>query len=176
LSDAQAGAAADPTGPTGPQPTGDADPCGRAGAGAVPPVAAPVRSLERSPDRYGRRARPRDRRRQQAAVVAAGLVAGVAVAFVAQRNLGGSGISGTVTAFDISADHVDLRFTVDRDRPDDPAACFVRARAEHGDEVGHARVPVRPGGGRHLTLTYRLHTSGRAVTGEVYRCRYGSER
>lgn len=101
------------------------------------------------------------------------LVAGLGIALVAYRNLGGPGVSGTVTAFSTAADHVDITFVVQRDRPHARAVCLARARSRSGVEVGSAEVAVPPGTDR-TRITYRLATTAGAVTGEVTGCRYRS--
>ncbi|HEX5496311.1 MAG TPA: DUF4307 domain-containing protein [Mycobacteriales bacterium] len=125
----------------------------------------------RPAERYGRRAGRPGPGWLPALLVALVLLAGLGIALVAYRNLGGPGVSGTVTAFTTTADHVDITFVVQRDKPDRRAVCLARARSASGIEVGSAEVAVPAGSGR-ARITYRLATSTRAVTGEVTGCRY----
>jgi hypothetical protein len=51
------------------------------------------------------------------------------------------------------------------------AICAVRARAEHGGEVGREEIRVAPEPGADRTrVVHRLATTERPVTGEVQRC------
>lgn len=129
------------------------------------------RGWQRSPERYGRRARHGSRRWDSRATVALGVAGGLAVAAVAYANLRGPGITANVTAFDPADNHVTIHFVVVRDQPDNPGTCYLRARSVSGAEVGSAEVHVAAGSKR-VTLTYRLTTSDTPVTGEVQRCRY----
>ena len=125
----------------------------------------------RSADRYGRHAGRPAATWLLASLVALALAAGLGIAVVAYQNLGSPGVSGTVTAFTTTSEHVDITFTVHRDEPGKHAMCLVRARSDSGAEVGRAEVPVAPDD-RQTRLTYRLATSDRPVTGEVIGCRY----
>lgn len=153
---------------TGDQPGAEAGT--RAGTGARAGGSAPLPA-----DRYGRRTGRPVARWRPALLLAAAVAAGLVVALVAYRNLGDPGVSGTVTAFTTTADHVDITFIVQRNKSDKSAVCLVRARSEPGDEVGSAEVRVPPGADQ-TTMTYRLHTSARPVTGELTGCRYAATR
>jgi hypothetical protein len=132
-------------------------------AKAAPPV--------RPADRYGRRGRRRTSRWTVPLLTVLALTAGLAVAVTTDRNLRGPGITGTVTAFTTADDHVDIRFVVVRDRPQEQGTCTLRARSRQGEEVGHAEVTVAPGAER-VTVDHRLATTARPVTGELVSCRY----
>ncbi|HEY9391080.1 MAG TPA: DUF4307 domain-containing protein [Mycobacteriales bacterium] len=125
----------------------------------------------RSADRYGRRAGRPGPTWRLAVLVVVVLAAGLGVAVTAYHNLGGPGVSATVTAFTTTSEYVDITFVVHRDEPGNPAICLVRARSDDGAEVGRAEVAVATEE-RQTTLTYRLATSDRPVTGEVLGCRY----
>lgn len=159
---------------------------GTGGSGSVvdaetdrPGVARAVRAASdpavaaRLADRYGRRAAARPTRWRRALPGAVMLAVTVGIALLAYANLGGPGVTGTVTAFTTADDHVDVTFVVRRDKPDNPAVCLVRARSRQGTEVGSAMVTVPPGRDA-VRIDYRLPTSAPAVTGEVTGCRYGA--
>ncbi len=71
----------------------------------------------------------------------------------------------------VSAREVDIVFAV-RKPAAATAQCVVRARGRDGAEVGRAVATIVPrrDGNATSTVTYRLPTTARAVTGEVVSC------
>lgn len=133
---------------------------------------SPVTNQQIPQDRYGSRARSRTRPGLRWALIAVVLVALVGVAIVGYRNLGSAPIEGKQVAFEILDDHsVQIILEVQRDEPQRPADCVVRARAESGAEVGRKEVLIQPADGITRQETV-LRTSARATIGEVYGCTY----
>ncbi|MEV0085838.1 DUF4307 domain-containing protein [Saccharopolyspora sp. NPDC050642] len=123
-------------------------------------------------DRYGSRARTRPRPALRWALISVVLVALVGVAIVGYRNLGSAPIEGKQIAFETIDDHsVRIVLEVQRDEPQRPADCVVRARAKSGVEVGRKEVLIQPADGTTRQETV-LRTSAPAGTGEVYGCTY----
>lgn len=122
-------------------------------------------------DRYGTKPRKRSRWTRVAVVVAV-LAAGLIVAFVAYRNLGGGPIDAEQKTFNpVSDSSVQMTFTVTRDAPDRAVDCIVRSRDQSGLESGRREVYVPPGGDSR-TVTTTFSTVDKAVTGEIYGCSY----
>lgn len=129
------------------------------------------------PGRYGRRRQPGRAPRwarlaMLAALVASVTAVGITSAVVFARQYGpGRDYHPTVERFyDVTDSQVVVEFTV-RVPAGQTAVCAVRARAEHGGEVGRAeiRVPADPEADR-TRVVHRLPTTERPVTGEVQRC------
>jgi uncharacterized protein DUF4307 len=132
----------------------------------------PVTHQQIPQDRYGSRARKRPRPGLRWLLTALVLLALVGVAIVGYRNLGSTPIQGKQVAFEILDDHsVRIVLEVQRDEPQRPADCVVRARAESGEEVGRKEVLIQPADGTTRQDTV-LRTSNRATIGEVYGCTY----
>jgi hypothetical protein len=129
------------------------------------------------PGRYGRRRAPRRGPRWirvaiLTALVAAVVLVGTASALVFARQYGpGRPYHPTVERFyDVTDRQVVVEFTVTVPAGE-TAICAVRARAEHGGEVGREEVRVSPGPGvTRPRVVHRLATAERPVTGEVQRC------
>jgi hypothetical protein len=125
--------------------------------------------------RYGRRRDPRRRRQHRwvrAALVAAVILVGVAMAYQLTQQYGaGRPYDPTVERFyDITDRQVVVEFTV-RVPDGETAICVVRARAAHGGEVGREEIRVDPlPNVNRPRVVHRLATSERPVTGEVQRC------
>ncbi|WP_207954844.1 DUF4307 domain-containing protein [Saccharopolyspora elongata] len=123
-------------------------------------------------DRYGSRARTRPRPALRWVLISVVLVTLVGVAIVGYRNLGSTPIQGKQIAHEVIDDHsVKIVLEVQRDEPQRPADCVVRARAESGEEVGRKEVLIQPADGTTRQETV-LRTSARATIGEVYGCTY----
>lgn len=96
----------------------------------------------------------------------------VGVSVVAYRNLGSKPIEGKQVAFrTIDDQSVGVTVELQRQQPDRPAECVVRARSYDGQEVGRKEVLMPPSDGTTRQNTV-LRTSARAVVGEVYGCTY----
>lgn len=122
--------------------------------------------------RYGSREKRRGPRWAYWALLAAFVVAGLVVAYVAYVNLGDGPITTEAASYTVIDDgSVKFGFTVTRDDPAKPADCIVRARAGDGDEAGAREVYV-PAGGAQRAVDTVVHTSKRAVIVEVYGCSY----
>lgn len=97
---------------------------------------------------------------------------GLVVAFVGYRNLGTQPIETQPVDYQIIDDgSVKVTFTVQRDDPSKAADCVVRARSRDGDEAGRREVYIAPGDDGKAISTV-VHTSKRAVGGEVFGCSY----
>jgi uncharacterized protein DUF4307 len=125
------------------------------------------------PGRYGRRRDPRAHRRWLPAVLTGlVIVAGVAIAYQLTGQYGaGRPYDPTVERFyDVTDEQVVVEFTVLV--PDgETAVCVVRARGVDGAEVGRDEIRLDPPpGATRTTVTHRLATTARPVTGEVQRC------
>ncbi|MGP4019698.1 DUF4307 domain-containing protein [Saccharopolyspora sp. 5N708] len=132
----------------------------------------PVTHQQIPQDRYGARGRTRPRPGLRWLLTAIVLVAMVGVAYVGYRNLGSAPIEGKQVAFDVLDDQsVRIVLEVQRDEPQRPADCVVRARAESGEEVGRKEVLIQSASGITRQDTV-LRTSTRATIGEVYGCTY----
>ncbi|GAA4424522.1 DUF4307 domain-containing protein [Actinokineospora soli] len=105
-------------------------------------------------------------------VIAAALLFGAGVAFVAYLNLGSAPISAERAVFENLPDNR-MRFTFDvsRDEPARAAACVVRVRSVNGAETGRREVYVPPGGSPQRVETV-ITGSAEPVTAEVFGCSY----
>jgi len=125
--------------------------------------------------RYSSRGRRPRRRRLSATVLLAalGVLAGIAVALVAYRNLGSPPISAESTGFSLDSDSaVTVTFTVTRDEPGKPAVCILRALSLDGSETGRREVYIPPGAGSLGSYVGTIRTSQPPVTGNVFGCSY----
>jgi len=96
----------------------------------------------------------------------------LAVSAVAYRNLGSKPIEGKQVAFDTVDDStVSVTVELQRQQPERPAECVLRARSYDGLEVGRKEVLVPPSEGTTRQNAV-VKTSARAVVGEVYGCTY----
>lgn len=79
-------------------------------------------------------------------------------------------VRSTLLGYEVTSDRtVEVRFEVWREA-NVSAECVIRARNAEGVEVGR-RVITIPPGERHVVLTSVLETRGRAINGELQRCR-----
>jgi hypothetical protein len=110
-------------------------------------------------------------RRTRIALAAAGVIALTgAVSYFGLKQATPT-LTATVLGYQVASDHaVDVRFQVDNRDSGRTAACTVRARDYHGDEVGRLDVPV-PTGRQTQVLSATIRTSSRAISGEVLDCR-----
>ncbi len=109
---------------------------------------------------------------RQWSMLAVFVVAGVAIAILAYRNLGPDPISPQVTSYHVVDDHyVTAKFTVDRDQPGRAADCILYALSGDGAEAGRIEVYVPPNE-TSAELTAGLRTDKRATTVEFYGCSY----
>ncbi|MGH3550281.1 MAG: DUF4307 domain-containing protein [Pseudonocardiaceae bacterium] len=100
------------------------------------------------------------------------VLAGLAIAVIGYRNLGTTPIRTERLGFTLLAgDAVQLRLTVSRDDPAQPAVCIVRARSRDGEETGRKELYVPPAAGP-IMLSTVVHTSRPPVTAEVYGCSF----
>jgi hypothetical protein len=106
--------------------------------------------------RYGKRPARRTPL-ARALLVAAALAVGIAVAFLAYRNLGDNRMRFT--------------FDVSRDEPERAAVCVVRVREVTGAETGRREVLVPPGGSP-LRVETVITGSAEPVTADVFGCSY----
>jgi Domain of unknown function (DUF4307) len=122
--------------------------------------------------RYGRPTDGKRRRWRYWTILAAFIVAGLVIAYVAYQNLGGGPITPTVTTYHVVDDHtVTAGMTVDRDDPHKPADCILYALSADGDEAGRIEVYVPPSE-TTIQLSAQLRTDKRATTVEFYGCSY----
>ncbi|HEX5402018.1 MAG TPA: DUF4307 domain-containing protein [Pseudonocardiaceae bacterium] len=122
--------------------------------------------------RYGAPKSKRGRRWWYWAILAAFLVAGLVVAYVAYENLGATPIDPEMTAYHVVDDGtVTATFTVDRNHPNQAADCIVYALSDDGSEVARGEVYVPPSEST-VQLSTTLRTDKRATTVEFYGCSY----
>lgn len=122
--------------------------------------------------RYGAPKSKRSRRWWYWALLAAFVVVGLVVAYVAYENLGATPIDPEVTTYRVVDDGtVTATFTVDRNHPNQAADCIVYALAGDGSEAGRAEVYVPPSE-TTIQLSATLRTDKRATTVEFYGCSY----
>src|SRR5262249_57777089 len=100
------------------------------------------------------------------------VAAGLGLAYLGYRNLGDPAIRGQVLTWTApQTGQVSVRFAVQRDHPDRPAVCVLRARARDGAEVGRVEVPVPPGPA-DIAVTAELPVGRQPVVTEVLSCAY----
>lgn len=122
--------------------------------------------------RYGRTRRQAPRRWRRWVFIAAGLVAGVVVTWVAYVNLGPAPISADRVSFAAHPGNVmELTINVLRDDQSRPGVCIVRTRDISGAESGRKEVFVPPGNDHGLQTTL-IHSTDLPVTAEVFGCSY----
>lgn len=120
--------------------------------------------------RYGRTPSRARRMRLRWAAVALALLASVAIAYVAYRNLGTAPIESQRVAFTQKPGNaMEVTLDVRRDDPASPAVCVVRVRDISGAETGRREVLVTPGEGRITTL---VQSTQAPVTADVVGCTY----
>lgn len=125
------------------------------------------------PGRYGRRRAARARRPWVLALLIAAMLAASSLVMIRLYRLYGDPNydAEVITYTDITDSQVvvDFRVTVPAGSS---AICLLRARSRDGAEVGRAEVRIDAAPGqKHPLTSYRLPTSGRALIGEVVRCR-----
>jgi hypothetical protein len=76
---------------------------------------------------------------------------------------------GTMVSYSTSDSGVQITASVQRD-PNRATECVLRARNRAGEEVGRRVLVIPPGEGRKVTLTERLATRERPITGEIQAC------
>ncbi|OLR90037.1 DUF4307 domain-containing protein [Actinokineospora bangkokensis] len=122
----------------------------------------------------GRYGTPRGRLSRPAvvALVAAGLVVGGGVTWVAYRNLGSAPIEAERATFaNLPGNRMEFAFDVTRRTPEQAAVCVVRTRGIDGQEGGRKEVYVPPGSSPTRVST--VITSGtEPVTADVFGCSY----
>lgn len=122
--------------------------------------------------RYGPRAVGSRRRWAVPVGLLLAVLAGLAIAVIGYRNLGTTPIRTETLGFTLLAGNaVQLRLTVIRDNPAQPAVCIVRARSRDGEETGRKELYVPPAAGP-IALSTVVHTSRPPVTAEVYGCSF----
>lgn len=122
--------------------------------------------------RYGSRVRGPARPWVRWLLYAVVLAVLLAVSAVAYRNLGSKPIEGKQVAFDTLDDStVSVTVELQRQQPERPAECVLRARSYDGLEVGRKEVLLPPSEGTTRQNAV-VKTSARAVVGEVYGCTY----
>lgn len=122
--------------------------------------------------RYGSRVRGSARPWVRWLLYAVVLAVLLAVSAVAYRNLGSKPIEGKQVAFDTLDDStVSVTVELQRQQPERPAECVLRARSYDGLEVGRKEVLLPPSEGTTRQNAV-VKTSARAVVGEVYGCTY----
>ncbi|MGQ0840822.1 DUF4307 domain-containing protein [Actinokineospora sp.] len=121
--------------------------------------------------RYGK-PRARRSRRTTAVLVAAGLAAGGAVAYLAYTNLGTAPIETERTAFgNLPGNRMQLTFDVTRTTPERPAVCIVRVRGIDGQEGGRKEVYIPPGA-PSVRMSTVISSASEPVTADVFGCSY----
>lgn len=129
------------------------------------------------PGRYGRRRAPGKLRRRTrtllttTAVLLVGAVGTIAAWHLGERYGPGRPYDATVERFyDVTDEQVIVEFRV-HVPAGETATCAVRARAQHGGEVGREEVRVDPPADETTPrVVHTLATDERPITGEVQRC------
>jgi len=104
------------------------------------------------------------------AVVGAALLAGLVLFYSAR---GRPAVTSQLRGFTATSERsISITFSVEKS-PAAQVRCTVRARGVDGGQVGADEVPVDPrtDGRRETVVTYRLATTGPAVSGELVGCR-----
>lgn len=121
--------------------------------------------------RYGT-ASPRRAPWVRVVVVAAALLFGTGVAYVAYRNLGSAPISAERATFaNLTENRMRFAFDVSRSEPGKAAVCVVRVRSVDGAETGRREVYV-PAGTSPTRVETVITGSAEPVTAEVFGCSY----
>ncbi|GAA4752721.1 DUF4307 domain-containing protein [Gordonia alkaliphila] len=99
------------------------------------------------------------------------VLAGLVIAYIGFQKFGDPEVSGSATGHEVlSSDQIAVQYTVNRQNPDDPVACVVRARARDGAEVGRREVLIPAGNDVQVGARTIVYTSRPAVIGEVFGC------
>lgn len=123
-------------------------------------------------DRYGSRGRARRRPVLRWIMAAAVLLVLLGGTLIAYNNLGTQPITADRVTYEVVDEHtLRLAIEVQRDEPQRPGTCVVRARGGSGEEVGRKEVLAPPTDGTSRLET-ELRTTYTAKTGEVYGCTY----
>ncbi|MGO4204197.1 DUF4307 domain-containing protein [Rhodococcus sp. TAF43] len=125
-----------------------------------------------SPDRYG------STRRTSGPIpwakwILTGLVvlAGVGLAYIAYTKFAVKEIEGEQVAFDVvDQTTMNIRFTVTRDDPSEPAVCIIRTRSKDGSETGRREVYVGPSDSGTVEITAPVRASQPPAMGDLYGC------
>ncbi|ATE52474.1 MULTISPECIES: DUF4307 domain-containing protein [Actinosynnema] len=121
--------------------------------------------------RYGTARKPLPKWARWSLLVA-GVLAGAAVGWAGYANFGSSPIASDKLRYNaLGDDLMEVVFTVDRDQPERPVVCVLRALSLDGEEAGRREVlvPASDGG---TVETGVVRTSKPPVTGEVFGCSY----
>ncbi|MFC9786380.1 DUF4307 domain-containing protein [Rhodococcus sp. NPDC127528] len=99
------------------------------------------------------------------------ILLGTALAYYAYNKFDNKDISTSVISYDIVNDStINIRFTVTRDEPSEPAVCIVRARSRDGSETGRREVYVAPSDSGTVDLTTFIRTSQAPGIADIYGC------
>ncbi|TQF73917.1 DUF4307 domain-containing protein [Rhodococcus spelaei] len=99
------------------------------------------------------------------------ILLGIALAYFAYNKFENKDISTSVISYDIVNDStMNIRFTVTRDEPSEPAVCIVRARSKDGSETGRREVYVAPSDSGTVDLTTLIRTSQTPAIADIYGC------
>ena len=128
--------------------------------------------IERPAARYGRqRLTVRNRRLIAIGLTVLVLAAGVAIAMIASKRLGGGHVKGELGGYQLVDDEtVQVTISVTRDDPSRPVVCIVRARSIDGSETGRREVLVPPSTQTTVQVTTVVKASRTPVVGDVYGC------
>jgi Domain of unknown function (DUF4307) len=128
--------------------------------------------IDRPAARYGRQRMSRRSRRWWAVgLTAAVLLAGVAIAIVASKRLGGGDVQGELGGYQLVDDQtLSVTIKVTRDDPSRPVVCIVRARSVDGSETGRREVLVPPSSQGTVNITTTVKSTRPPAVGDVYGC------
>jgi hypothetical protein len=128
--------------------------------------------IDRPAARYGRQRMSRRSRRWWAVgLTAVVLLAGVAIAIVASKRLGGGDVQGELGGYQLVDDEtLSVTIKVTRDDPSRPVVCIVRARSVDGSETGRREVLVPPSSQGTVTVTTTVKSTRPPAVGDVYGC------
>lgn len=123
-------------------------------------------------DRYG--SAPRTHRPKnwvKVALTALVVVAGIGIAYIGYTKFSVKDVEGKQVAFDIVDNHtMNIRFTVTRDDPSEPAVCIIRTRSRDGSETGRREVYVAPSSSQTVEITAPVRASMPPAMGDLYGC------
>jgi hypothetical protein len=99
------------------------------------------------------------------------ILLGTALAYFAYNKFANKDIESSVISYDIVNDStINIRFTVTREEPSEPAVCIVRARSRDGSETGRREVYVAPSESGTVDLTTFIRTSQAPGIADIYGC------
>ncbi|MBY6365569.1 DUF4307 domain-containing protein [Rhodococcoides corynebacterioides] len=119
---------------------------------------------------------PEDRGRTPSRVLAVTLTLlvialGIGIAYLGYTKFTTPDVDGTLVSFEIvSDDRVDVRLSVTRDDPSEPAVCIVRSRSRDGSETGRREVLIPASSNGTEDIRTEVITSAPPGLADLYGC------